>query len=133
MQPGVILKKAGLLPLKGYLTFLTKTNRIVFIYSYTGYVSMLFWRHVRISQQCAYSNADILTTIQDSCMEFSAFVQHSLMYRIYVKTEKHIMFVINAGFLMTRHKCNFKFDLLFCQNNPLKLYYRWTRAFNHTP
>jgi len=32
MQPDVILKKAGLLPLKGYLTFLTKTNRIVFLY-----------------------------------------------------------------------------------------------------
>jgi len=31
MQPGVILKKAGLLPLKGYLTFLTKTN-MIFVY-----------------------------------------------------------------------------------------------------
>jgi len=30
MQPGVILKTAGLLSLKGYLTFLTKTSMIVF-------------------------------------------------------------------------------------------------------
>jgi len=43
-----------------------------------------------ISQQCAYSNADTVTTIQDSCMNFSAFVQHSLMYRMYVKSEKQI-------------------------------------------
>jgi len=55
-----------------------------------------------MSQQCAYSNADFLTTIQGICMKFSAFIQHSLMYRMYVKSEKHI-FVINAGFLMTRH------------------------------
>ena len=95
MQPGVILKKARLLPLKGYVTFLTKANRIFFSYSYTGYakkiekvfnmilkleyfqnvistkkwlfwrhfLSMLFWRHVRIAQQCVHLNADILTTI----------------------------------------------------------------------
>ena len=35
-------------------------------------------------------------------MKFSAFVQRSLIYMMYVKTENHI-FVINAGFLMAWH------------------------------
>ena len=66
------------------------------------FLSIVFWRVVQILQQCGYSNANILTTIKDSCLEFSAFVQHSRMYRMYVKSKKHI-FVINAGFLMPRH------------------------------
>jgi len=74
----------------------------------TNILTSFFFRGVLTSRShlttvCLFSvlNADMLTTMQDSCMELSVFVQHSLM-GMYVKSEKHI-FVINAGFLMTRH------------------------------
>jgi len=36
-------------------------------------------------------------------MTFSAFVHRSLLYMMYVKTKKHTVYVINAGFLMAHH------------------------------
>jgi len=72
------------------------------------FLSIVFWRVVQILQQCGYANANILTTIKDSCFEFSAFVQHSRMYRMYVKSEKHIFC----------HKCRFSHDSAsVCQNS----------------
>jgi len=47
--------------------------------------------HLNFTIVSSYSNAHILTTIRDSCMKFSAFVQCSLICMMYVKTENNIL------------------------------------------
>ena len=41
---------------------------------------MVFWNHVRISHQCAYSYVPLNKIIRDSCIQFSSLVQFSLLH-----------------------------------------------------
>jgi len=54
-------------------------------------VRFKFHNGVLIQVLISYIHILHILTIRDSCMKFSAFVQRSLIYIMYVKTENHIL------------------------------------------